>query len=298
MDDELHHSFQFFPAPAELAGYLNSFYLLTVGPRGLNEMLPAYSGQLMLSAEGRGAIDFGDGLTDTPGDVFLTGPLSSAVPFAIDGPSLIFGASFTFHGWAALTGLPVVQSSDRFVTAQEALGEDCSAAALELVAEFRDGELEVEEVLDRLGEILAGLLEPLNPRHAELVETTYDWLSSSLSPDPHTLYEQMPMSERQVQRLVKRFFGLPPSRLKRRYRAIRAATLLGDPDLGPEKRSEIIDQFYDQAHMIREIREFTGRTPRLLSSESDSMVSRTLGAEGYGVVRLFGGEEDEQLGSK
>ena len=88
-------------------------------------------------------------------------------------------------------------------------------------------------------------------------------------------------------RLVKRFFGLPPARLKRWYRAIRAATLLGDSKLSEERRNEIRDAFYDQAHLIRVIREFTGRTPRFLSQPGKSMVNDTLGPEGYGLADLF-----------
>lgn len=298
MDQETPYTFEFFPAPAKLGAYLNSFYVLRVGSKVIKEMLPAYSGQLLLAAKGTGRIDFGEGFERAPGKCFCIGPLSSASAFAIDGPALVVGASFTFHGWAALTHLPVVQNSDRFLLPQTALGKACGNSACELTKEIAKESLEITEALERLAAILEGAIAPLPQGHADLIEATYEWLSSGLSPQPETLFDKLPLSDRQIQRLVKRFFGLPPSRLKRRYRAIRAATILSDPATGPVLRSDVIDQFYDQAHMIREIREFTGRTPRLIAGDSDSMVAKTLGANGYGVVELFGGSEADQLKSR
>ena len=140
-------------------------------------------------------------------------------------------------------------------------------------------------------------LTPLPTSHAQLVDATYEGLSSSFNPASELLYKKLALSKRQVQRLVKRFFGLPPSRLKRRYRAIRAASLLSDPNLGRADLSELLDSFYDQSHMIREIREFTGRTPRLLSDAKNSVVADMLGPDGYGIVDLFGEGEEEQLAS-
>ena len=291
--------FEFIPPPEDLGPYLNSLYILEVGPNGVEEMLPAYSGQLMLVGSGGGGIDFGDGFVRAPGTAFVIGPLSSARRFAIDGPALSFGASLTFHGWAALTGMPVAGAADRFVTVEQAFGELVASQMIDLAGEAGEaGRDQSLAILDRLVELLRPKLSPLPAQHAKLVEVTYAWLSSSLNPSTTELLEELPYSPRQVQRLVTRFFGLPPARLKRRYRAIRAATLLSSPDTPKDVLSETLNSFYDQAHLIREIREFTGRTPRLLALDSDSLAGSTLGADGYGVVDLFGGGESEQLARK
>ncbi|HSM53818.1 MAG TPA: helix-turn-helix domain-containing protein [Erythrobacter sp.] len=291
-------SFEFVPAPADLSPYLNSLYVLRIGPHRIEEVLPAYSGQLMLASSGKGRMDFGDGFVEAPEDAFFTGPLTAARPFSIDGPALVLGASFTFHGWAALTRLPTVQNSDRFLTAEQGLGGPAGGDALSLTRRVRAGEIDAKAALGELGAILRTAIKPLPAGHADLIQATYDWLSSSLNPEPERLYASLPLSERQVQRLVKRFFGLAPSRLRRRYRAIRAATLLADPGLSDARRIEVLQSFYDQAHLIREIREFTGRTPRLLASGKDAVGIETLGPQGYGVVELFAGEESEQLGKE
>lgn len=295
MEAEPPFAFEFVAAPSDLAPYLNSLYILRIGSRGINEMLPAYSGQLLLAASGSGGIDFGNGLIEAPPDAFLIGPLSSARPFAIAGPAIMIGASFNYHGWAALTGLPVAQNADRFLTATHVLGEAGGSAAVEIARKLRKDSIGLADALDELAGILRDRVRPLPPSHAEVISSTYAWLSGSLNPKPDDLYRSLPMSERQIQRLVKRFFGLAPSRLRRRYRAIRAATLLADPDLPENRRAEVLQSFYDQAHLIREIREFTGRTPSLLTRTEPTVSVETLGAPGYGVVKLFAGEETEQL---
>jgi methylphosphotriester-DNA--protein-cysteine methyltransferase len=65
---------------------------------------------------------------------------------------------------------------------------------------------------------------------------------------------------RQLERMAKRYYGLPPKTLARKYRALRAASALArgedldDAGLG--------DSFYDQSHLIREVKRFAGLTPK------------------------------------
>lgn len=295
MSETPDHQFEFVPAPAPLSPYLNSLYVLKVGKDGLDETLPAYSGQLLLVARGGGEMDFGHGAETAPKNGFFIGPLSSAARFRINGPALIVGASFNFHGWAAIAQSPVAESGDRLIPLAELFGEEAAAELVAITKAVRSGKAETGEALDTLAAVLASKAAPLAPAHIEVIEVTYRWLSSSLNPATDSLYRKLDLSDRQAQRLVKRFFGLPPSRLKRRFRAIRAATLLADHKLDAAIRNEIFDAFYDQAHLIREIREFTGRTPRILTRDDGSVISETLGAQGYGVVNLFGSSEEEQL---
>jgi len=295
MHDTPAHAFEFVPAPADLAPYLNSLYLLRIAPEGLKEMLPAYSGQLLISNGPSGRLDFGEGFVEATPRATMVGPLSHAYPLEIDGPSIILGASLSFYGWAALTRLPAASHGDRFLDVGIALGAEAQAASLQLSSDFEEGKIGARDALDRVADILRPCAIPLPAQHRQVIEATYNWISSSFNPPCEELYAKLPLSDRQVQRLVRRFFGLPPHRLMRRYRAIRAATLLADPQLDPALRAEVLNSFYDQAHMIREIREFTGRTPRFLTKDTGSIVQATLREDGYGVVDVFAGNEAEQL---
>lgn len=292
MTEPLTHAFEFVPAPSDLAPYLNSLYVLRIAPEGLREMLPAYSGQLLISNGPSGRLDFGNGFVEAPPHAAVVGPLSHALPLAIDGPAILLGASMSFYGWAALTKLPPAQFGDRFLEPAHALGTAAGEAIAALARDLGAGAIEPAVGLKQLAAILRPCATPLPAQHRKLIDATYAWLSSSFNPAASDLYNGMEMSERQIQRLVKRFFGLTPMRLKRRYRAIRAATLLADPNLDPQLRAEILNAFYDQAHMIREIREFTGRTPRLLADgKKSSLIQQTLREDGYGAVDVFAGNE-------
>lgn len=295
MHDVSAHAFEFVPAPADLSPYLNSLYVLRIGSGGLKEMLPAYSGQLLISNGPSGRLDFGEGFVEAYPGATIVGPLSHACPLEIDGPATILGASMSFYGWAALTRLPAASNADRFLDVATAFGKVALDAAMRISSKLEVGEVEPRVALGEVAGILRSCVRPLPDHHRSLIEATYDWISSSFTPAADELYDKLPMSQRQVQRLVNRFFGLPPHRLMRRYRAIRAATLLADPKLDPALRAEVLNAFYDQAHMIREIREFTGRTPRLLVKGGGSIVPETLREDGYGMVDVFAGNEAEQL---
>ena len=83
-------------------------------------------------------------------------------------------------------------------------------------------------------------------------------------------------SARQVQRLCERYFGLPPRGLARKYRALRAAVLLSRPDITVEDITAVQDHFYDQPHMIREMRLFAGRTPARIADPDTPYLSAFL----------------------
>ncbi len=136
-------------------------------------------------------------------------------------------------------------------------------------------------------------LEPLSERHQQVITETLRWLSASFKPQIADLLEALPYSERQVQRLVAQFFGQTPVGLIRKFRAVRAATLLTMDELDPALEAQVRDSFYDQAHMIKEIRHFVGQNSATPPTRcATSVVRETLGEPGYGAVDLFGGNED------
>lgn len=290
------YSFQFVAAPADLQPFLNSLYIWSTDAAELVDCLPAYSGQLVAFVQGSGRMEFGDGVMQHTGDGFFMAPMMEAFPFHISGPARMLGVSLNFRGWAALTGLAVNSHNNRMIELGEAFAPSLAERVRDLAPAWRAGELDDTAVLDALAQIVRDGLRPLPEATALVIDRTLEWLSSSFKPDLAQLYAMLPYSERQVQRLVARYFGQSPIRLIRRYRAVRAATLLSMPDLPASLETEIRNAFYDQAHMIKELRFFTGRTPRRLLPDAGSVVNAMLGPEGYGSVDLFGGNQDEQLG--
>ena len=288
--------FEWVKSPDDIAPYLNSLYVLRSGDRTVEDMMPAYSGQLVILLQGGGTMYFDGGRSAQALPAFFQCPFTQAHRFEIDPNTVMLGVSLNFRGWTAFTGLPVDQYKDRSLPVAEALDAPLVERLKAIAPRLSSGALDEEGALAELASIVRDGISPLSERHRQVIDRTLEWLSSSFKPDIATLYDVLPYSERQVQRLVTRFFGQPPVRLIRRYRAIRAATLLAMPDLAPNMEAEIRDAFYDQAHMIKEIRHFTGRTPKRLLPKVDSVVKQTLGEAGYGSVDLFGGNQDEALG--
>ncbi|WP_108787194.1 helix-turn-helix domain-containing protein [Erythrobacter sp. Alg231-14] len=88
------------------------------------------------------------------------------------------------------------------------------------------------------------------------------------------MFKDTECSRRQVERLVQRYYGFAPRGLARKFRAIRAANLLAQPNLTDEGEAEIACAFVDQPHMIREIRRFCGYTLSRLGGSGDPMFMR------------------------
>jgi AraC-like DNA-binding protein len=57
----------------------------------------------------------------------------------------------------------------------------------------------------------------------------------------------------------------------KRFRAHRAAMLLSQPGLSKALLDELMATYFDQAHLIRDIRRYTGRTPSQFRKQSLSI---------------------------
>lgn len=289
------YSFEFIAAPADLSPYLNSLYIWRADEPELADVLPAYSGQMVIFARGIARMQFDREVGETS-DAFFLAPLCQARSFQVRGPALVFGVSLNFRGWAALSGLSVQDHHDCFLDPAMVLGDRLGEEFEALLPRWRTGALDDAALLDAMADIVRRGLSTLSHTYLQVIDRTLEWLSSSFKPDLDDLYDSLPYSKRQSQRLVARFFGQSPVRLIRRYRAVRAATLLSFPQLPEAIESDIREAFYDQAHLIKELRFFTGRTPKRLLPASGSPITEMLGPEGYGSVDLFGSGEARQLG--
>lgn len=269
--------------PPELQPWITTLYWFRCEEREIRDMQPAATGHLMLFLRGEGSIAFGQ-RRDPSHRVSLLGPSSAAAPFDVAGPFHCVGAALSPLGWAALTGLHAGQWADQLLDASEILGEgvsDWGTALAQRYAEGADGQMLCTEVAALIGTRLGRVA----PRHAGLMRVVANWLASSLDPPFEELERQANYSSRQLQRLVERYFGLSPVALKRKYRALRVAAMLDRTDLSHTQLAELAAGFYDQSHMIREIRHFTGRTPGRLAEDDGSILKALLHARNYTEVQ-------------
>lgn len=264
--------------PEPLAPFVTTLYHFRCDEPVIRDIQPAAVGNLCLFPHGKGEMQFAAGHRDPNHEVGLLTPLSRATPIIVEGPFHAFGAALTPIGWAALTGMHAGDHRDRLLPAGEVLGPVIDALGQNLLAAYRAGTMNGTQCALALGDFIAGNVRPVNPRHLALIAATGRWLAASFNPAVSDLAGVEGYSARQVQRLVERYFGLPPRALARKYRALRAAALLSGPQLSLDDEAEIAEAFFDQPHMIREIAHFVGRTPARLGDQSTPYLAEMIDA--------------------
>lgn len=262
------------PPPAEAAHLVTTFFRLSCDETEIRDVQPSSIGFLALMKRGSGHIRFVNGNAGANSPIFVVTPTTGAATFEVDGPMHAFGAMLSPVGWASLTGLRASDVLDRIETASDILPSAVVRVCEEVFRAY--DQLSDEQMASRLGRAIAEAAAPLPPRHLEFVAHVAAWLASSLSPDLDQLYASAGYGRRQAQRLAERYFGLAPVTLVRKYRALRAAVILSRPDITPEQVAAVEDAFYDQSHMIREIRLFAGRTPARIADPDTPYLSAFL----------------------
>lgn len=271
---------QIIAPPAELAKWVNTFYVIETEEARIGEVVPAYSAQLVVMIRGQLVIERDGDAPLAAGTVACNAPQLGAASCVLEGPAMLVGASFTQLGWQAFANLPADIVHDRLLPPATIFAADEVARIEAMAADCAAGRTSVRELCDGLGTMLAAPRHTLRADHVAVVEAIMRWLGSGLDPALDDLYALVDLSPRQVQRLSRRFFGVPPAQVAKRFRAIRAAMVLANPTLPDALRDEMLASFFDQAHLIHDIRRYTGRTPTQLRGKTLS--SGLLDPSGHG----------------
>ncbi len=266
-----HFSLDYYDPPPALSRHILTTFCFETGNFLLEDRHPGALGQLVLFPSGEGGITFGDRFDPAGPGVYAFSGFSSATPMRMQGPWRAIGASLSPLGWAALTQRHAGEHYDRFFPAGDLLGDEIVAFSADLNQRYLAGKVRGKDACDELAGWIAPRLSKVTSRHEKVIETTIGWLGSSLNPEMDDLFAQLTYSRRQAERVVERYFGLPPAALARKFRAVRSAALLSKKDLSDEAEAEIAGAFFDQPHMIREIRRFCGYTPTRLGGPQDPL---------------------------
>lgn len=249
------------PPPAGSAGLVNTFYMIETEGGRFEEPVPAYSAQIMLMVRGDLTMTFADGSVGKSATVTINAPQMRAAKCVLDGPVLEIGASLTHSSWQRLANLPADTVHDQLIPAEKVLTPAQLEQLESAVAACREGRIAPEELCGHLTAVIAAGRFTPRPHHTEVVETTLRWLASGFDPDLADLYASVRVSPRQLQRICRRYFGVAPAQVLKRFRALRAGMLLAQPGVSQELYDELMATYFDQAHLIRDIRRYTGRTP-------------------------------------
>ena len=251
----------------DLSDYVTLFYRFRSDLPAFEQTERADRAQIrFVLHDGGGEYRFPDGHVQRAMDVHIVGPTTGPRTISADRPVHVFGAGITPCGWAALIGSDASSLANRLVDATDLFGDQ--------ITEAREA-LRAAPDLASMEAIVAALLREL-VRESEgetlrFVRQVDAWLNASTSPDIESLIAATGLSCRQIERKCNRLYGVPPKLLARKYRALRAAVAF------ILDNGQVHDGFYDQSHMIREVKEFTGLTPRQLKSQPGMIASLSVG---------------------
>ena len=262
--------FRYFEPHKSIWPFVSSYYFFSL-PGAYADIMRAEIVNVRFILSGRVTSDLtGERVTFTEGQAILCGPTykSSTIEFAPG--TAVLGAAITPLGWCRLLGFPANEIADNHTLLDDVL----SPASIPALNSIFDASTN-EEAIDRTNALFSSLISTEWRIREDFLETATAWI---VDPDPNELdhlMERTELSARQVERLCKAYFGASPKRTHRKFRALHAANRLTWQDL-TDWRDVARAAYYDQAHFIREFKQFNGRTPKDFMKGQHILVRMTL----------------------
>ena len=256
---------------ADLADYITLFYHFKADVDRFEDPERADHAQVRLVlTHGGTQYHFPDGSVQVSPDFHIIGPTSGAMHVRSVGPVWGIGMGVTPLGWAALLGSDASSMLNRVIDA----GGPFGAVRLRSAAAAIRAAPDVPARLAILESLMRELLHAGDRRAGAFVRQVDAWLSASPSPEMSELIATTGLSRRQIERKCNALYGAPPKLLARKYRALRAAVVLASE--GGDVDDVIARGFYDQSHLIREVKHFTGLTPRQIRAAPTALAQLTI----------------------
>lgn len=252
------------------AGYVTLFYWFRADVPLFEDVERADHAQIRFRLTPGGAeYSFADGSVQAASDAHLIGPTTSSFRVHAPGPVHVFGAGITPLGWTALVGNDASSMTNRIVNLADLFGEAIGDAIPMLDA--ADG---LDAKVACCEKLLGCLIRSQRQHSLDFVRKVDEWLSDETSPAIADLMAATGLSQRQVDRKCRALYGAPPKVLARKYRALRAAVSLVVEGASID---DVIDRgFYDQSHLIHEIKQFTGFTPGQIKADPGILSQLTI----------------------
>jgi AraC-like DNA-binding protein len=248
--------------PDDLSPYITVFYRFFADVRVFEDRERADRAQLRFRLDPNpGSYTFVDGNRQEATPCHLIGPTSGAMTIRGEGPVHVFGMGLTPCGWHAILGTDASAWLNRLLDAEAVFGPVIQEAAFKLRAAGT-----AQAMADVAVPFVRSLVAGGDSETLRFVRDVDAWLSDCASPDVEVLVGATGLSRRQIERRCNSLYGAPPKLLARKYRALRAAVAVATARDGLE--AFLAEGFYDQSHMIRELKQFVGLTPGQLRAES------------------------------
>jgi AraC-like DNA-binding protein len=262
-------SLEYEACSGKLGELISSFYSFQYRGDPTVETERADRAQIRFYLRGQGEYRFATGDVDSSYDVTIVGPTTQSYETTAEGNMNIFGWGLTPAGWAALMGSQAGKWADRAFDARIIFGD----SILELHREIKASTNLLEQAAIAKA-ASAKIFKNAQTAPFEFTTLVDNWLIRNIDPVVDELAVASGLSIRQLERMTKRFYGMPPKKLARKYRALRAAHALANGDRLDENNMGVV--FHDQSHLIREVKQFTGLTPGQLKAGASPLTRATM----------------------
>lgn len=198
------------------------------------------------------------------------GPHTRRMPVTVTGAFTSVGISLRPGCGHALFGFNAADFVNRLMPC-EALGLPGEQALAAL-----DGQSDPEQWLQALEAMIRGIVESAGGRQPDPVTARFEALAfTDPSASVAEFAEQCGITQRTLERIVRRDFGLAPKQVLRRARALDMAShLRGVADIA--EADELALRYYDQSHLIREFTQMFGMSPRQFVARAQPILTLTL----------------------
>lgn len=198
------------------------------------------------------------------------GPQTQRMPITVKGSFTSVGLSFRAGACHALGGLKLDTMCDKLAPL-EMMGM-CQEEWLSLFGESGSP----EDWCTAMEEAMRSLIRRTGATEPDPVAASVE---AAAFTDPQItvarLAQQCGTEQRQLERLVRRYFGMPPKQVLRRARALDMAShLRGVAD--HDEAEALALRYYDQSHLIREFTALFGMSPRQFVDSPQPLMTLSL----------------------
>jgi AraC-like DNA-binding protein len=205
---------------------------------------------------------------------FVFGQITNYIEIAPTGNSGIIAARFLPDGLSPLIELHVSTLENKAVSLNEVFGD----AGLELERSI----LKAKDIPERIRVLEKFLLDRLSePRSIDTITKNCvdEILGSHGQLGMNELADKMNIHRRNIERKFTSVIGMSPKQLARVIRLQSTIRMLGSKDFTSLTSLAYENGYYDQAHFIRDFRDFTGMSPKSFFAENFRFASLFAAAE-------------------
>jgi AraC-like DNA-binding protein len=249
---------------ADLASYVRRFYVFEAPlPAGavIEDFLLAETAFVRCLLRGDWTAETGPGEWNTAGNVVFFGANSRPLRVRVKGGFAVTGFAIRPSGWNALFEKAHHHFTDRMLAFQELWG-DLANEMFVGVASASDDDSQLRAMEEVIRKRIAALHKPASDAQMARFEVIARTDSTMLVEDAAAA---VGLSVRQFERRCLASFGLTPKGVLQRSRFLDSATALRGFSSPSETELDAL-RYFDQSHMNREFRRYTGMTPRTFAN--------------------------------